>query len=136
MTVHDFDRTILVTYIYKLSLDILVFLVFESVLQRTIGCGTQDFIFCFYKVHSPMNKNIRKLFYFCFFKGFLCKTQHNNNKTKYSYFFFFLRTIKTKMVKYLVFNLITLLERRFRVKQCSFIEKNTFLNKKDTRKSR
>lgn len=68
VTVHDFDRTILVTYIYKLSLDILVFLVVESVLQITIGCGTQDFIFCFYKVHSPMKKNIRKLFYFCFLR--------------------------------------------------------------------
>lgn len=34
------------------------------------------------------------------------------------------------MVKYFVFNLITLLERRFRVKQCSFIEKIHFLSKK------
>lgn len=45
MTVHDFDRPILVTYMYKLSLDILVFLVVESVLQITIGCGTQDLCF-------------------------------------------------------------------------------------------
>lgn len=80
VTIHDFDRPILVTYIYKLSLDILVFLVFESVLQRTIGCGTQDFIFCFYKVHSPMNKNIRKLFYFCFLRVFCVK--HNTTTTK------------------------------------------------------
>lgn len=96
VTIHDFDRPILVTYIYKLSLDILVFLVVESVLQITIGCGTQDFIFCFYKVHSPMNNNIRKLFYFCFLRVFLCKTQHNNNKTKYSYLFSFLEPSKPK----------------------------------------